>query len=311
MRLHFAVLPLVFLLGGCPSAGQDTPDDAVTESKAPKSSGDRAYRHIRTQVAFGPRVPGTAGHRKQLEWMLEYLRERADTVVQQSWTHSTTMGTSIPLTNLFARFNPEAEDRVLLVAHWDTRPTADEDADETKRGHPISGANDGASGTALLLEIAQILSQHKPPIGVDLLFVDGEDYAPGNMYLGAKYFAAHPPPSYRPLYGILVDMIADQNPSYPIESNSKEMAPEVVDRVWRTAEQLGYGNYFTRKSQGAIEDDHIPLNQAGFRTIDIIDFDYGPGNSYWHTSQDVLENTAPKGLEVVGNVLLELIFRGG
>ncbi|MGQ0815497.1 MAG: M28 family peptidase [Gemmatimonadota bacterium] len=306
------LLPLMlFVLAGCPSAGQEAGGNTAAQSNAPPLVADSAYQHIRTQVAFGPRVPNTDGHRKQLEWMLAYLRERADTVTTQSWTQNTTMGAQLALTNVFARFNPSAADRVLLLAHWDTRPTADEDGDESKRGEPISGANDGASGTALLLEIANVLSKHEPPIGVDLLFVDGEDYAPNNMYLGAKYFAANLPSGYRPLYGILVDMIADQNPAYPIESNSKEMAPEVVDRVWRTAEELGLGNHFRRSSQGAIEDDHMPLNRAGIRTINIIDFDYGPGNSYWHTSADVLENTSPRGLGVVGTVLLELIFRGG
>lgn len=310
MKSYVAMLPLGFLLMGCPSPGQDasTGGGTVVESRAPAISGDSAYAHLRTQVGFGPRVPGTAGHQKQLEWMLQYLRERADTVTQQKWTHTTaTTRKQLPLTNVFARFNPTAEDRVLLVAHWDTRPTADEDADESKRGEAISGANDGASGTALLLEIADILAQNKAPIGVDLLFVDGEDYAPDNMYLGAKYFAANLPPGYRPLYGIVVDMIADQNPRYPIEGNSQEMAPEVVDRVWRTASELGLGNYFPRTNQGGIEDDHVPLNQAGIRTIDIIDFDY----PYWHTTGDVLEHTSPVGLGVVGRVLLELIFRGG
>lgn len=295
----------ILSLTGCPSAGQDT--GSGEESKAPKISADSAYAHIRTQVAFGPRVPGTEGHRKQLEWMTAYLRERADTVTITSWTHKTTMGTELPLSNVFARFNAQAEDRILLVAHWDTRPTADEEQDAAKRGIAIAGANDGASGTALLLEIANVLSRNKPPIGVDILLVDGEDYAPNNMYLGAKYFAANLPAGYRPLYGIVVDMIADHNPRFPIESNSQEAAPEVIDRVWRTAESIGLGGYFPRTSQGAIEDDHVPLNQAGIRTIDIIDFDY----PHWHRTSDVLENTSPKGLGVVGTVLLELIFRGG
>jgi glutaminyl-peptide cyclotransferase len=308
-------LPLMmFVLAGCPSAGQDTSSTdstVVVERVAPKISGDSAYQHIRTQTAFGPRVPNTEGHRNQLAWMLEYLRERADTVTVQSWTHTTKKGTELQLSNVFARFNPDAPDRILLVAHWDTRPTADEDPDAGKRSQPISGANDGASGTALLLEMANVMARSKPSIGVDLLFVDGEDYASGDMYLGAKFFAANLPPSYRPLYGILVDMIADANPRYPVEANSKELAGEVVDRVWRTAEELGYGQYFRRSSQGAIEDDHMPLNHAGIRTIDIIDFEYGSGNEFWHTTQDVLENTSPRGLEVVGSVLLELIYRGG
>jgi len=309
--MRHRLMPLLLLVvAGCPSAGQDA-GQGIVAGKAPALSAEAAYEHIKTQVAFGARVPGTAAHAKQLAWMLDYLRERADTVFTQSFAHTTTTGTRLDLTNVFARFNPTVPDRLLLVAHWDTRPTADEDPDESKRGQPIAGANDGASGVALLLELANVLARHAPPIGVDILLVDGEDYAPDNMYLGAKYFAANLPAGYRPLYGILVDMIADTNPLYPIEANSQSSAPEVVDRVWRTAEELGFGAYFKRTSQGAVEDDHVPLNQAGIRTINIIDFDYGPGNQYWHTHQDVLDHTSPRGLGVVGAVLLELIFRGG
>lgn len=305
--MRLILLPVVtMVLTGCPSAGQDAPDQATIDRVAPAISADSAYQHIRTQVAFGPRVPGKEGHAKQLAWMIEYLKQRADTLVVQPFRHTTTMGTTLQLTNLIAKFNPDATDRVLLVAHWDTRPTADEERDASKRGQPIEGANDGASGTALLLEIANILSKNKAPIGVDLLFVDGEDYAPNNMFLGAKHFAANLG-GYKPLYGVLVDMIADANPVYPIEDNSQRSAPEVVDRVWRMAQELGYSNYFKRNNQGGIEDDHVPLNMAGVRTIDIIDFDY----PHWHKTSDVLANTSPLGLGIVGAVLLELIYRGG
>jgi glutaminyl-peptide cyclotransferase len=304
-------LPLIVLgLTGCPSPGQDAGSNNTTvETKGPKLSADSAYALIKKQVSFGPRVPGTKGHEQQLAWMLEYLRGKADTVTEQRFSYTTTSGKKLQLTNVMARFNPTAPDRLLLVAHWDTRPTANEDPDETMRDQPISGANDGASGVALLMEIANVLAKNKAPIGVDLLFVDGEDYGPTteDMFIGARHFAANPPPGYKPLYGIVVDMIADQNPRFQIESNSQEMAPEVVDRVWRTAEELGYGSYFARTSAGGIDDDHIALNRAGIRTIDIIDFDF----PHWHTTQDVLANTAPLGLGVVGSVLLELIFRGG
>ncbi len=133
------------------------------------------------------------------------------------------------------------------------------------------------------------------------------------MYLGATHFAANPVPGpgYRPLYGILVDLVGDRNPVFPIEPNSYDFAPEVVERVWRLAEELGYGHVFVRRRQVPISDDHVPLNRAGIRTIDIIDFDYGPGNAYWHTTRDVPENTAPDGLEAVGTVLTGLIYRGG
>lgn len=279
----------------------------------PAFSAEAAYALLQRQVEFGPRVPGTAGHAAQLAWMTAFLRERADTVAVQRFTHETADGTALELSNVFARFRPDATARVLLVAHWDTRPRGDMESDSRKRELPIPGANDGASGTAVLLELANVLSRHSPPIGVDLLFVDGEDFGPGgeDMYLGAKHFAAHPPPSYRPLYGILVDMVADRSPVFFMEGNSRDMAPEVVERVWRVAEQIGLGHIFVRSPGGYITDDHVHLNRAGFRTIDIIDFDFGPGNAFWHTHQDTLENTSPAGPGAVGTVITTLIFNGG
>jgi hypothetical protein len=155
-----------------------------------------------------------------------------------------------------------------------------------------------------------MLSKQAPPIGVDLLFTDGEDYGSGEMYLGATHFAANLA-GYRPMYAVLIDMVGDQSPSFPIESNSRDLAPEVVQRVWALAHELGLGNFFPNTSQGYITDDHIPLNNAGIRTVDIIDFDYGPGNSYWHTTQDVVANTAPCGTGRRRTTLAELVYRGG
>lgn len=302
---------LTLSLAGCGDEGERP--SARRETTAPAFNGEAAWELLAHQVSFGPRVPGSPGHAEQLAWMEEFLEERVDTLTIQSFTHTTSSGEILELTNLFGQFRPEARDRILLLAHWDTRPTADQDPDPDRRDEPILGANDGASGTAVLLELADVLSRHSPPIGVDLLFVDGEDYGPTgtDMYLGSTYFAANLPPGYRPLYGILVDMIGDQDPVFPIEAYSQQYAPEVVERVWRLAEELGYGRIFRRTPGLAIEDDHIPLNRAGIRTIDIIDFDYGPGNSYWHTHQDELENTRPVGLGAVGTVLINLIFRGG
>ena len=310
---NYAMLLLLLPLLGCPGSGQNASANgaaAPAASNAPPFSGDAAYEHVKKQVSFGPRVPGMPGHKAQLDWMTAYLRPLADTLIAQPFTHEHTKEhKKLEMTNLIARFNPNAQARVLLITHWDTRPIADQDPDEQKKKLPIDGANDGASGTAVLLEIAKVLKQKAPPIGVDLLFVDGEDYGPdgANMYLGATYFAANLPPGYKPLYGILLDMIGDQNPSYPVEGNSQDDAPEVVDRVYRTAEQIGLGLYFPRKDGGYISDDHLPLNRAGIRTIDIIDFDY----PHWHRSTDVLENTAPRGLDAVGKVMVELIYRGG
>lgn len=300
---------MMVILTGCPSSGQDANGNAAITRVAPQFSADAAFEHVRTQVAFGPRVPGTPGHQKQLDWMVEFLRTRADSVTVQNFTHThSTTKKQISLTNVIAHFNPQATSRVLLVTHWDTRPTADQEDESDNRARPIDGANDGASGTAVLLEIANVLSKTKPTVGVDLLFVDGEDYGPSgpDMYLGAKYFAANKG-SYNPLYGVLIDMVGDRTPQFPIEDNSDQMAPEVVERVWSLAEQLGYGHVFVRTKVPAIDDDHVPLNNAGIRTADIIDCCDYP----WHTLQDNLTNASPQGLGIVGTVLLELIFREG
>ena len=299
--------------GGAEDVGRLTSSQRITadERQAPAFDADAAFQLLERQVAFGPRVPGSAGHAAQLQWMREYLAARADTLIEQPFTHTGPRGETLKLTNLFARFQPEIRDRVLLLAHWDTRPTADAESDPERRAQPIPGANDGASGTAVLLQLAEVLSSHSPPIGVDLLLVDGEDYAPDHMYLGAKHFAAHKPVGYEPFYGILLDMVGDRDPVFPQEGYSRQYAPEVVERVWRMAERLGHGAHFPRSPGIHISDDHVPLNQAGIRTIDIIDFDYGPANAYWHTLDDSLENVSRVGLGVVGETLLELLFRGG
>lgn len=281
------------------------------DARAPEFRADSAFALLQRQVGFGPRVPGTAGHAAQLEWMTGYLRARADTLWTMPFRHELPDGDALPLTNLFAQFMPREPDRLLLVAHWDTRPTADMELEESLRSRPIPGANDGASGVAVLLELADVLSRHSPPIGVDLLLVDGEDYAPDHMYLGARHFASAHPPGYEPLYGVVVDMVADEEPRFPQEGYSSQYAPEVVERIWTLAEDLGYGEYFPRVPGMAISDDHVPLNQAGIRTIDIIDFDFGPANAYWHTHEDDLRHVTPEGLGVVGRVLVELVWRGG
>lgn len=295
--------------GEAPAAGAPT----APRVDRPAFDSARAFEHLRRQVAFGPRVPGTPGHAAQLAWMKEYLATRADTVIEQPFTHVTKSGRTLAMTNLFARFRPDAQDRVLLLAHWDTRPTSDQATSAADRARPVPGANDGASGTAVLLELADMFRRTPPSIGVDLLLVDGEDYGPtgDDMYLGAKHFAANLPAGYRPFYGILLDMVGDRDLRFPVESNSQQFAPEVVQRVWGLAQEMGYGDIFPLSDGGAVEDDHIPLNRAGVRTIDIIDFDYGPGHRYWHTPQDVPENTSAESLRIVGEVIAELVYRGG
>lgn len=309
--LSIAAALAALALPACRDAGGEPapPGAAAPMADRPPFRAERAFALLERQVAFGPRVPGTPGHAAQLAWMREYLRERADTLVEQRFVHVTSAGETLRLTNLFARFRPEAAQRILLLAHWDTRPFADQDPEPANRRLPVPGANDGASGVAVLLELAELFRQQPPPVGVDVLLTDGEDYGPesADMFLGARHFAANLPPGYRPLYGVLLDMVATPSPRFPIEGYSQQYAPEVARRVWEVARQLGYADVFPAVVGDPVQDDHVPLNQAGIRTINIIDFAY----PHWHTVRDVPANTSAETLRIVGEVVAELVYRGG
>lgn len=275
-------------------------------------SGERAFALVREQLAFGPRIPGTEGHRRQGDWMDSLLRSRADTLVVQEWVHVTVGGDTLPLRNFIARFNPAAEERILLLAHWDTRPFADAagSADTTA---PVTGANDGASATAVLLALAEVLDSVPPSAGVDLLFVDGEDYGEfdserRDVLIGSKHYAANRLPGRDPTFAILLDMVGDRDPKFYQEGNSVVGAPEVVDLVWETARELGHGDVFIPQVRHTIVDDHIPLLEAGIRAIDVIDFDYGLNNAYWHSTEDTIDKISPQSMEIVGNVMLAVIW---
>lgn len=275
---------------------------------APSFDGPQALRWVEYQVAAGPRIPGTAPHRAVGDWLLAQLRQRADTVEVQAFTHVTMTGDTLPLRNFIARFRPGERDRVLFLAHWDSKPHADQDPDPAKRTLPVPGADDGASGVAVLLGVADQLTRTPPSLGVDLLFVDGEDYgsfegdAPDNL-LGSRYFAQHLLPGYRPLYAVLLDMVGDKDQAFPQEGYSLERAPEVVERVWQTAEDIGLGRIFRTVQGIALTDDHIPLLGAGIHAADVIDFDY----AYWHTTADTPDKISATSLANVGKVVLALV----
>ncbi len=291
--------------------GADEPRGPQIER--PTFQADRAMAHVARQLDFGPRIPGTQGHDDQLEWMVRFLAERGSTVVLDRFDYVTTSGDTLELTNVMARFRPSDERRLLLLAHWDTRPKSDQARTAFGREVPVPGANDGASGTAILLELASLMSGQPPPVGVDLLFVDGEDYGPttDDMFIGARRFAETQVPDGNWAYGVLLDMVGDADPSFPIEGNSASSALAVARRVWGIAADLGYGRYFPMDVGQPIQDDHVPLNEAGLQTIDVIDFDYGPGNGYWHTPDDTIDKLSTFTLGMVGEVMAELIYRGG
>lgn len=293
------ILPCVaaLLLAAC----QDRPKTAF--------DGARALEYARAQVNFGPRIPGSSGHRRAGDWIVEQMRARADTVVVQEWTHVTAAGDSLPMRNIIARYRPRETSRVLYLTHWDTRPISDEAFNLAERQLPVPGANDGASGVGLLVALGDVLKATPPAYGVDLLFVDGEDYGDfgknEDVLIGSTYFAAHPPePSYRPLFGVLWDMIGDADLRIPQEVYSMQSAPEVVARVWRTAEELGYSDVFLQRAGTAITDDHVPLLRAGMRVIDVIDYEY----PYHHRPTDTMDKISARSLQIVGDVAVKLVL---
>ncbi len=302
------LLGLAVGAGGCSDAPEGpTPGRPVFD-------GAVAMELVRTQVAFGPRVPGTDGHEAQLRWMLSRLDSLAPVVQADTFTHVTSVSSdTLTLVNVLARFAPEASRRILLLAHWDTRPTSDEEADEARQLLPVPGANDGASGVAVLLTLAELLAAAPPPLGVDILLVDGEDFGPSvdDMLLGARRYAATVQDADRPLYGVLLDMVGDADASFPVEGISAQAANIVVQKVWRAAERLGYRSQFPSSVGRDLTDDHVPLIQAGIPTANVIDFSYGPGNAYWHTQADTPDKLSAETLGMVGEVVTELVYAGG
>jgi hypothetical protein len=278
--------------------------------------GERALTYVKTQLDAGPRIPGSPGWKTTGDWIVNEMRARADTVVVQEWTHTTRDGKALPMRNILARFRPEATERVLYLTHWDTRPTADSDPIPAERTKPVMGANDGASGVALFLALGDALKKTPPSVGVDLLFVDGEDYGSfdqgkdQDVLIGSRYFAEHlPTASYRPIFGVLWDMIGDRSLQIYKEGNSMAAAPEVVQRVWDAAQRLGHADVFIPQTQWTVTDDHIPLIKAGLRVIDVIDLDYkGPnGEDYHHTTHDTYDKVSGASLKAVGDVALALV----
>jgi len=281
------------------------------EAPSPRAfDGAAAFGYLETQLAFGPRIPGTEGHEAMAGWLDSLLAGRADTLVRQRWVHVTAAGDSLPLTNFLLRYNPDAQAHLLFLAHWDTRPHADGPQAGDNDG-PVPGANDGASGVAVLLGMADALHRYPPAadVGIDLLLVDGEDYGifseQVDVLIGTRYFVEHRPPGVRYRYAILFDMIGDKDLRIPQEGNSLIGAPDVVEAVWDAAKDLGYSHIFVPTPGQTVDDDHVPLQQAGIPAIDLIDFEYPA----WHTVDDTIDKVSAESLQAVGAVALEMIHR--
>ncbi len=301
---------LPFAAASC-GGGDSARSTLVVRVERPAFDADRAFQDLERQVAFGPRIPGSPGHSRQLEWLETELRALADTVFLDPFEHVTGAGHELELTNVIARFGPADGSRLLLLTHWDTRPKADQGRDAAEREQPVPGANDGASGTAILLELARMFNEQPPPGGVELLFSDGEDYGPptDDMFLGARHYVAGVGNENPPAFGILLDMVGDADPSFPVEAYSMEGAGQAVQRVWGIAADLGYRRFFPMDRTSRVLDEHVEFIDAGIPMADVIDFEYGPSNGFWHTPRDIPENTSAQTLFMVGEVVAEVVYR--
>ncbi len=304
LRTAAALLAAALLLA-CLQQGHDKKPDASPSTSS--FDADRAFSHLVAQVEFGPRVPGTQGHLECLDYIVRHLSATAKSLQTQQFPIEC-YGEAVNGTNVVASFGKGALAPVLFCCHWDTRPIADKDPDPDNRHKPIPGANDGASGVAVLLELATLFHKNPPKKRVSLAFLDAEDsgdYNECEYCIGSYFFAKDIASIYseRPSFGVLIDMIGDRDLSIPKEKYSVAAAPDIVNKVWAVARRLGYSQ-FKDVLGPAVFDDHIWLNRAGIPTIDIIDFDY----PVWHTMADTADNCSKESLKVVGDVLYVLAY---
>ncbi len=301
--------------GGNAAGGDDTADTTAVSEETVAFDADSAYALVERQCDFGPRVPGTDAHEACAAWLAATLRARCDTVVEQRGTVTTFDGVTLHITNLVGSFNPEASERVLLLAHWDCRPWADADPDESQRREPVMGANDAASGVGVLLELARVWQLARPRQGIDILLVDAEDWGEeggdeDSWALGTQYWAAHPHvDGYTARYGVLLDMVGARGAKFRREQFSTYYAGDVQDRVWRAAAAEGLASTFLNEPGGAVTDDHIAVNRRGIPCIDIIDTRPTPTGFFdgWHTTHDTMDQIDRATLRAVGQTLLRAL----
>ena len=289
----------------------------------PDFNSDSAYIFIEKQVAFGPRVPNTEEHANCAQFLHDKLRTYSDTAIIQSFKARAYNNTVLNGKNIIGSFNPENGNRILLCAHWDSRPYADYDLNPDNHQKPIDGANDGGSGVGVLLEIARQMSINRPEIGVDIVFFDVEDYGPpqelqryGNndWGLGSQYWSRNPHnPDYTARYGILLDMVGATNATFLMEGHSMLYASGILKKVWTIGNRIGYTDYFLFESGGYIDDDHKYVNEiAKIPTIDIIHLNSESSGSsffeHWHTLGDTMDKIDKETLKAVGQTLLTVIY---
>ena len=309
---------------------EETEEVAKVNPVGPSFNADSAYAFTKAQCDFGPRDMNSRGHDLCGEWIVSKFKEYGCKVTTQTATLAGYDGTKLRSRNIMASINPEATTRILLCAHWDSRPWADNDPDSANWRKPILAANDAASGVAVMLELARIIRKSKEEkafnkqLGIDFVCFDAEDWGTpqwadvadnaDSWALGAQYWSKNLPQGYEARYGILLDMVGGVGAKFYREGMSMQYAPEIVKKVWRAAREVGFGSYFPKEDGGVITDDHVPVNQfAKIPTIDIIPYyadcqqsSFGPT---WHTLADNMENIDKNTLKAVGQTLVQVIYK--
>jgi len=324
--LVFILITILFFSCGSPekkNENNDSNKNKESNINVPPFNEDSAYYFIEKQVSFGPRVNNSKPHAECAAYLEGKLSEYTDNVIVQKARVRAYDGTVLNISNIIASFNPEMDKRIFLCAHWDSRHIADNDSDPQFTKKPIDGANDGASGVGVLIEIARLLSKNKAKIGVDLILLDAEDYGqpqnsdmpqkPDTWALGSQYWSKNPhKPNYNAKYGILLDMVGAKNATFLKEGYSMEYASDIVNKVWNVAEKLGYNAHFINKETNSITDDHYYVNTIlDIPTIDIIHYDNTTSSGFpahWHTHNDTMENISKETLKAVGQTLMTVIF---
>ena len=324
LKNNILILSVLVLLFSCGEETKpvNTPTPPKVERKKatrPDFNADSAYAFIKAQVDFGPRVPNTTAHKKTSTYLVNKLTSFGLEVTEQEAQVTAYDGTKLNIKNIFGAFKPELNNRILLFSHWDSRPFADQD--DERQDEAILGANDGASGVGILLEIARQIQQKAPTVGVDIAFFDAEDYGEksgdiNTWALGSQYWAKTPHKmGYSANYGILLDMVGAKDAVFTKESHSMFYAKAYMEYVWNIAKDLGHDNHFVSRVTNFVGvDDHIPVNEtAKIPSIDIIQFDnknQGFGD-YWHTHDDNMDVIDKETLQAVGETVLAAVMMEG
>lgn len=329
MRYKLYIIPILFTLLFCCCKQKNAEAKSVAGKNikeiitTPAFIADSAYKYTQNQLDFGYRVPNTKAHKECAKYLAEELyRFGADTILQRGKVTAYD-GTTLNIINIIGSFAPEKQRRILLFAHWDSRPYADNDPDKANHKKPIAGADDGAASVAVLLEIARQIGLQPTNVGVDIIFFDAEDYGAPYFYegeemvehdwaLGSQYWTREPHiRGYRAEYGILLDMVSGKGSVFPYEQISMHFASNVAKKIWDEAEKLGYGNSFPKSQGGAVIDDHYYINLYGIPCVDIIA--YYPNNGtgfppYWHTMKDDMRNIDKDKMKAVGQTVMSVIY---